>query len=129
MYDEMPPLPYKHPGYQYRMPPLPYKLPQSSRKPTASTPKPKPHSSGRSVRSRAKQQPRDWHGRFASIGRGLKKSKKTVKNVRRNLSPKYHLQRMQRTRRANKRAELRRQGYSIPKRRPQRRRPVKHMPR
>jgi hypothetical protein len=58
----------------------------------------------------AKVQPRDWRGRFASVGKKLKKIKRT-------LTPKYHVARMQRTRIANERSEARRQGFVVPKRR------------
>lgn len=97
--------------------------------PTASKPKiatRKPGGAGQSRASRsqnARTQPRDWRGRFASVGRKIKQMKRRIKKIKNSLSPKYHMQRVQRTRRANGRDELRRQEFNVPKRRPRKRMP------
>ena len=59
--------------------------------------------------------PRVWRRRFAKLGRTFKRVRRGFKSIGHLFSMKYVLRRLQRTRRANQREELRRQGFDVPK--------------
>ncbi len=68
-----------------------------------------PQSSGINYRN----QPRDRRGRWTKILDGIKSIPKRYKKLKRNLSPKYHMKRVQRTRRQFQRIDLSQQ-WGIP---------------
>ena len=97
-----------------------------ARKPTTPTTK-RARSNGRGGAGHSvRNQPRDAEGKWT---KGFKKFQKRVKKVRRTLSPTYHKRRVQRMRRTNQRAELRRQygsNYATrPNQRVRRRAPIR----
>ena len=61
------------------------------------------------------QRPRVWRRRFARLGHTFKRVRRGFKSIGHVFSLKYLLRRLQRTRRANQREELRRQGFDVPK--------------
>jgi len=61
------------------------------------------------------ERPHLWRRRFARLGHTFKRVKRGFKHIGRLFSMKYLLRRLQRTRRANQREELRRQGFDVQK--------------